>query len=147
MVKRNVRHGGLSSAMTDQQEHNPPPLSNQSKGVGRDDRNMAVAAHLAPLLGFVFPGFSVLTPLGIWLLKRNESGYVEHHAREALNFQLSIALVILLWVILKLMLVGFLLLPLIPLAVVFVLILMVRAAIKAGNSEYYCYPFILRLVK
>ena len=57
--------------MSDQQEHNPAPFS----GVDRDDRNMAVVAHLAPLLCFVFPGFSILAPLGIWLYKRNESEY------------------------------------------------------------------------
>ena len=129
--------------MSDQQKHNPTPFT----GVGRDDRNMAVVAHLALLLGFAFPGLSILVPLGIWLYKRNESEYIEHHAREALNFQITIALVVILWIVLKLMLVGLLLLPLIPVAIIFVLILMVRAAIKAGNSEYYLYPFILRLVK
>ena len=131
--------------MSEQQEHNPAPLN--VKRVDRNDRNIAVVAHLAPLLGFIVPGFSILVPLGIWLYKRNESGYVEHHAREALNFQITIALVVVLWIALKLVLIGFLLLPLIPLAVVFVLVFMVRAAVKAGNSEYYCYPFILRLVK
>lgn len=129
--------------MSDQRDNNPAPVS----GVGRDEKNMAVVAHLAPLLGFAFPGFSILIPLGILFMKRDESRYIEHHAREALNFQINIALVIMLWIMLKLMLVGFLLLPLIPVAVIFVLVLMVRAAIKAGNSEYYCYPFILRLVK
>lgn len=108
---------------------------------------MAVVAHLAPLLGIVFPGFSILIPLGIWFMKRKQSRFVEHHARDALNFQITIALVILVWIIFKLMLVGLLLLPLIPVAAIYALILMVRAAIRAGNSEYSCYPFILRLVK
>lgn len=133
--------------MSDQRDDSPAPVSDMKNGVGRDDKNLAVVAHLAPLLGFAFPGLSILIPLGIWFMKRDESQYIEHHAREALNFQITIALVIVVWVALKLMLVGFLLLPLIPVAVIFVLVLMIRAAIKAGNSEYYCYPFILRLVK
>ena len=133
--------------MSDQQDDSPAPVPNMKNGVGRDDKNLAVVAHLAPLLGLAFPGLSILIPLGIWFMKRDESQYIEHHAREALNFQITIALVIVVWVVLKFMLVGFLLLPLIPVAVIFVLVLMVRAAIKAGNSEYYDYPFILRLVK
>ncbi len=114
--------------------------------IGRDEKNLAVMAHLLPLLGFIFPGMSIVIPLIIWLLKRNSSAYVEHHAREALNFQISVALLAALWVVLKLLLVGFLLLPMIPIVIILVLILMVRAALKAGNSELYRYPLSLRFV-
>ena len=108
---------------------------------------MAVVAHLSPLLGFAFPGLSIGIPLLIWLIRRDKSIYVGHHSLEALNFQITIALIVLLWIALKLMVVGLLFLPLAPFAIIFVLILMVRAALKAGNCEYYHYPFCLRLVK
>ena len=108
---------------------------------------MAVMVHLLPLLGFLFPGMSILVPLLIWLFKRDKSSYIEHHAREALNFQITIALVVAIWIALKLMLVGLLLLPLVPIIIIIVLILMIRAALKASDGEYYLYPFSLRLVK
>lgn len=113
----------------------------------RDAKNMAMMVHLLPLLGFFLPGMSILIPLLIWLFKRDKSPYIEHHARESLNFQITVALLVAIWIALKLMLVGLLLLPLVPAIVIIVLILMIRAALKAGDGEYYLYPFSLRLVK
>ncbi|WP_067515548.1 DUF4870 domain-containing protein [Endozoicomonas ascidiicola] len=121
-----------------------PPVNSPS--INRDDKNMAVLSHLLPLFGFMVPGLSIVIPLLIWLWKRDSSPYIEHHARESLNFQITLALLIAVWVALKLMLVGFLLLPLVPIIAIVVLIFMVRAAMKAGNGEFYRYPMTLRLV-
>nr|MDT0252516.1 DUF4870 domain-containing protein [Endozoicomonas sp.] len=114
--------------------------------INRDDKNMAVMAHLLPLFGFMVPGVNIVIPLVIWFLKRNKSLYIEHHARESLNFQITISLLVVLWIVLKLMLVGLLLLPLVPVIVIVVLVFMVRAAMKAGRGEFYRYPLSLRLV-
>ena len=129
--------------MTDYQDNRPapPPIGH------RDDRNVAVIVHLLPLLGFIFPGMSIVLPLLVWLFKRHKSAYIEHHARESLNFQITVALLAAVWIVLKLMLVGLLLLPLVPVIIIIVLILMIRAALKAGDGEYYLYPFSLRWVK
>ncbi|WP_422447799.1 MULTISPECIES: DUF4870 domain-containing protein [unclassified Endozoicomonas] len=113
--------------------------------INRDDKNMAVLAHLLPLFGFMIPGLNIAIPLVIWLMKRDKSLYIEHHARESLNFQITITLLATLWVILKFMLVGFLLLPLVPVIIIVVLVFMVRAAMKAGSGEFYRYPVSLRL--
>ena len=139
LIWRRLKH----TAMTDFQDNRPVPPPEYN----RDDKNMAVMVHLLPLLGFLFPGMSILVPLLIWLFKRDKSSYIEHHAREALNFQITIALVVAIWIALKLMLVGLLLLPLVPIIIIIVLILMIRAALKASDGEYYLYPFSLRLVK
>ncbi len=50
-----------------------------------DSRAWAVAAHLVP-----FVSLAIIGPLFVWLIKRDEDDFVEHHAREALNFQLSL---------------------------------------------------------
>ncbi len=128
--------------MADYQDNRPvPPVFN------RDDKNMAVMSHVLPLLGFIFPGMSIVMPLLIWLFKRNKSHYIEHHARESLNFQITIVLLLAVWGALKFMLVGLLFLPLVPVILILILILMIRAALKAGDGEYYRYPLSLRLVK
>ncbi|WP_257265125.1 DUF4870 domain-containing protein [Endozoicomonas sp. ONNA2] len=114
--------------------------------IQRDDKNMAMLVHLLPLFGFMVPGLNIVIPLVIWLMKRDRSLYIEHHARESLNFQITITLLATLWFILKLLLVGFLLLPLVPVIIVVVLVFMVRAAMKAGSGEFYRYPVSLRLV-
>lgn len=112
----------------------------------RDERNLAMLSHLLPFLGFIMPGMNILIPLLIWLTKRDSSGYVEHHARESLNFQITYTLLAAVWVGLKLMLVGFLLLPLVPVVILFVVIFMVRAGLKASEGNEYRYPLTIRLV-
>ena len=114
--------------------------------IPRDDKNLAVMAHLLPLLGFLLPGLNVGIPLGIWLLKRNRSIFVGCHARESLNFQITLSLLCVVWTILTWMLVGLLLLPLVPVVLIAALLFMVKAAIKASRGEFYYYPFTLRLV-
>ena len=114
---------------------------------GRDERNMAMLAHVLPLLGFMIPGTNIVVPLLIWLTKRNESAYLDHHGREALNFQISLTLLAAIWWILNLIIIGILLFPLVPLVVILALMLMIRAGLKAGSGNYYQYPFCVRFVK
>ena len=113
---------------------------------GRDEKNLAMLVHLLPMLGFMIPGINIVIPLVIWFIKRDKSPYIDHHAREELNFQITLSVVIAIWIALKMMLVGLLLLPLVPIAIILVLIFMVRAAIIASRGEYYRYPVTLRLV-
>ena len=63
-------------------------------------------AHLLPLLGFLIPGMNIVVPLLIWLTKRNESAFLDHHGREALNFQISLTLLAAIWLALKMIIVG-----------------------------------------
>ncbi len=120
-------------------------LVNTSK-IHRDDKNLAVLAHLLPLLGFVMPGLNMAIPLMIWWLKRDKSIFVEHHARESLNFQITFSLLCVLWSVLTFFLVGWLLLPAVPVVLIVALLFMFRAAMKAGNGEFYRYPFTVHLV-
>ncbi len=112
----------------------------------RDEKNLAMLVHLLPFLGFMIPGMNIAIPLVIWFMKRDKSPFLDHHAREELNFQITVALVVALWIALKMILVGFLLLPLVPVVTIIVLVLMVRAAIVASRGKYYQYPLIFRLV-
>lgn len=120
-------------------------LVNTSK-IHRDEKNLAVLAHLLPLLGFVMPGLNMAIPLVIWWLKRDKSMFVEHHARESLNFQITFSLLCVLWSVLTFFLVGWLLLPVVPVVLILALLFMFRAAMKAGNGEFYRYPFTVHLV-
>lgn len=117
-----------------------------NKSLGRDEKNFAMLAHLLPLLGFLIPGMNIVVPLLIWRMKRDRSAYIGHHAREALNFQISLTLLAAIWLSLKFMVVGFLFLPLVPVVVILVLMLMIRAGIRAAGGHHYQYPFCFRLV-
>ena len=60
------------------------------------ERVWATFCHLAaltPLLGI--PLGLILGPLVVWLIKKNESPFVNRHGKAALNFQISIVLYVL----------------------------------------------------
>jgi uncharacterized Tic20 family protein len=103
----------------------------------RDDRNLGMLAHL---LG-IFSGF--IGALVLWLVKRDESGFVADQAKEALNFQITIAIAMLASILLKLLLIGFLLVP-----IVFIVnfVFCIIAAVSASKGTAYRYPFALRLI-
>lgn len=111
--------------------HNP-------QNVSSEDRGWAAAAHLLPFIGLSFVG-----PLIIWLVRRDESPFVEAHAREALNFQISLIIYGIVSLILIIVLIGILLL--IALAL-FALIFMIIAGIKAATGEQYRYPLTIRFI-
>lgn len=57
-----------------------------------NDRTNAFLIHLAAFIGYFIPLGSVLFPLIVWNLKKEESEYVNHHGKEAVNFNLSFLL-------------------------------------------------------
>lgn len=109
----------------------------------QDEKTWGMLAHLSALVAGMF-GFPFLGPLIVMLTKGKESQWVESHAKEALNFQITVTAAIWISAALMLCVVGFLLLPVIGLAA---LILTILAGIKANNGEMYRYPATVRLVK
>lgn len=103
----------------------------------KDERNLAMLAHL---LG-IFSGF--VGALVLWLVKRDQNGFVAEQAKEALNFQITVAIAMVASVMLKLLLIGFLLVP-----IVFIVnfVFCILAAISASKGTAYRYPFALRLI-
>jgi uncharacterized Tic20 family protein len=69
--------------------------------------------------------------------------FAAEHAKEALNFNITVGIAGIVAGILTLVLIGFLLLPLLLIAWV---ALTIMAGIAANKGEHYRYPFTLRLV-
>lgn len=103
----------------------------------KDECNLAMLAHL---LG-IFTGF--VGALILWLVRKDQGGFAADEAREALNFQITMAIAVAASILLKVVLIGFLLFP-----IIFVVdfIFCVIAAISASKGKAYRYPFALRLV-
>jgi hypothetical protein len=113
--------------------------------VSKDEQNWAMICHLSALLGFVFPFGNIIGPLVVWLLKRAEMPLVDTHGKEALNFQITVSIGVLICIPLVFVLIGIPLLFAIGLAA---LILTIMAAVKISNGELnYQYPFAIRLLK
>ncbi len=119
----------------------PPPVANAASpatGSG-SDRLLIVLSHVSPFLGV-----GLILPLIIWLVKKADSETVAYHAKEALNFHLTVFIYAIGCWLLLFVLVGLVLLPLLGLTAV---VLAILAAVKSANGERYRYPFILRLIK
>jgi uncharacterized Tic20 family protein len=101
-------------------------------------------AHLSGFTGFIFPLGNIIGPLLIWLLKKEQSQLLEEHAREALNFQISVTIYAIIASILFVVVVGMVLLPIL---IIIQIILMIKAALAADKSEFYRYPFTIRFIK
>ena len=115
----------------------PPPTSGDAP---QDQRTMALLAHL---LGIITGPIGALI---IWLVSKDDAskGFVVDQSKEALNFQITVFIAIVISWILAFVLIGLLLMPLVGIAN---LVLCIIAGIKANNGESYRYPFALRLIK
>ena len=113
--------------------------------VSKEEQNWAMFCHLAALVGFVIPFGNIVGPLVVWLIKRGEMPLVDTHGKEALNFQISVTIAILICIPLMFVLIGIPLMFAIGLAA---LILTIMAAVKISNGNLdYQYPFAIRLLK
>ncbi|MEM9022115.1 MAG: DUF4870 domain-containing protein, partial [Bacteroidota bacterium] len=92
-----------------------------------DDKALAVICHL----GFILPYGGILVPLIIWLIKRNESEYIDLHGKEALNFQLTVLILSVISGILVLLVVGLFLLIAIAIGA---FIMSIIGAVQAGSG-------------
>jgi uncharacterized Tic20 family protein len=108
-----------------------------------DERNWSIAAHLSPFLAS-FVGLPFLGPLVIYLVFRDRGPFVRHHAAQALNFQIIVAIGILISVPLMFVIVGiFTAIAIAVAAVVFQIV----AAVEANNGKWYRYPLTPDWVK
>jgi len=110
----------------------------------KDDRTWAVVAHLAGLAGYVVPFGNIFGPLLVWLLKKDQSSFIDDQGKEAVNFQISLTIYVIVAIISIVIVVGIVLIPLLAVAG---LIFMVIAAIKSNEGVRYRYPLTLRIIK
>jgi uncharacterized Tic20 family protein len=108
------------------------------------ERNLGMACHLVALAGFVIPFGNIIGPLILWLVKKEESEFVDDQGKESLNFQISITIYLCVAALLVIIVIG---IPLLIGLGIFSLVMIVVAAVKASSGEKYRYPLTLRLVK
>jgi uncharacterized Tic20 family protein len=94
---------------------------------------MAMFCHLGLLIG----GF--LVPLIIWLIKKEESRYVDRNGKEALNFAITL-------------MIGYMISPFTLCTLALVLMVVgilfpIQAAMAANRGEDYRYPWTFRFIK
>jgi uncharacterized Tic20 family protein len=100
-------------------------------------RNMAMLCHLLGLLGF-------LAPLVIWLSERDKHKFVDEHGREAMNYQVSLMIYVLIAVALCFVRVGLYILW--GLIAVHILLVVIGTA-KAAGGRSWRYPIAFRFLR
>jgi uncharacterized Tic20 family protein len=122
--------------MTDYYDESPLEPKKKKKKSNSDDRMLAMFCHL----GGVFGGF--LLPLIIWLVKKDESSYIDYHGKEALNFQLTMLIGHLIMLPLAFCTFGITALAMFAFVITFSII----AATAANRGERYAYPMTIRFI-
>jgi uncharacterized Tic20 family protein len=112
----------------------PSPFSTESK-------NWGTISHLSAFVMF-FGIPALVGPIAVWLIKKDDA-YVEFHAKEALNFNISFMIYGIVAAISIIFLIGLLVLPAV---LITWFVLVINGAIKASSGEYYRYPLTMRFV-
>jgi hypothetical protein len=129
----------------------PPPLMGAPT---TQEKQWALFAHLSAIVGaaltvHMFGIGCFLGPLIIWLVKRDTMPFVADQGKEAVNFNITIAIIGVALFLLILLTLGLGLLIAVPAGAVVIvgwLVFTVIAAIKASEGVAYRYPITLRLV-
>jgi hypothetical protein len=108
--------------------------------------------HLSALAGLLIPTANIIGPLVVWLVKKDEMPLVDDQGKEALNFQISLTIYLLVAAaisgILIMVVIGIVLLPLVIVGFpIFGTVMAIIAALKANQGEAYRYPFCIRFIK
>jgi uncharacterized protein len=133
--------GGLAGFMA----RTPSPQIPSTK----DERLWATLIHLSGILGCVttvvhVPGGNLLLPLILWLIKRDGSAFINDQGKEAVNFQITATIALIIGIVLIFMCIGVIILPLVGL---YILVISIYAAIKANEGVAFRHPLTLRLIK
>ncbi len=104
----------------------------------QDEKNLALIMHVLSLVGF-----SLIGPLIVWLIKKDESAFIDKQGRELLNFQLSLLIYFLVSLVLCLVMIGFLLVGLLAVGS---LILTIIGLIRATEGKIYRFPLTIRML-
>jgi len=112
--------------------------------IAQEEKTWGMLAHLSSFAGLILPfGGNVLGPLIVWLVKKDTMPFVADQGKEALNFNITVALAAIASCILMIVLIGFLLIAVVA---VTWLVLTIMASIEANKGVAYRYPFTLRLI-
>ena len=107
-------------------------------------RQWAMLAHLATFAAFFIPFGSIIGPLLVWQLKKDLDPFVVQNGKEAVNFQITVAIAAVVCLVLIFAVIGALLLPVLGLAW---LVFSIIAGVKANDGVAYRYPLTIRFIK
>jgi len=106
--------------------------------ISKDARTWAMLCHLLA----IFTGF--IAPLVIWLIKKDEDPFIDSQGKESLNFQITVAIAMIISWLLCFACIGVVLVPAVAIVDIVFCIL---ATIKVNSGQAYRYPVSIRFIK
>lgn len=107
-----------------------------------EEKNWGVAAHLSSFVA-AYVALGILGPVVVYVVKGQQSPFVRTHAVEAINFNITALIAIVVSAALFLVGIGIILLPLVGIVY---LVATIRGAIAASNGKSYRYPLTIRFI-
>ena len=127
----------MESGIGDEPSMQPPALPADPTPT-QDEKNLGLIMHVLSLVGF-----SLIGPLIVWLIKKDESAFINIQGRELLNFQLSILIYALICIPLCFVLIG---IPMLFVIGFTSLILTIIGLVKASEGKIYRFPLTIRML-
>lgn len=112
--------------------------------ISKDERMWGMLCHLLAFSGYLIPLGSILGPLVVWLIKKDEMPFVDDQGKESLNFQITMLIAMIVSIILIFVLIGFVLLGVL---IIYQIVVIIMASIKANDGVMYRYPYTIRFIK
>jgi uncharacterized Tic20 family protein len=125
--------GEPASPLMDTPQLPPTPAPNQG-----NDKLLAILCHIS-----IFLGVGFILPLIVYLVKREESPLIAAHAKEVLNFHISLLIYALCCIPLVLIFIG---IPILMALGLMAFICAIVAAIQASEGAFYFYPLTIRFI-
>ena len=116
----------------------------ENRVLSEPERNWAMLSHLSAFAGFFFPFGGIIGPLICWLSRKDESEWVNINGRNALNFQLSMLLYMVLVLPLIFIIIG---IPIIAFLATMKVICIIIGSVKASRGEYFKYPLVIPFIQ
>lgn len=126
------------------EEFQEPKVVDAKLVVDSESRKWGMFCHLSSFVGFILPFGSIIAPLIVWQMKKDVSLFVDEQGKEAVNFQISMGILMLISFVLVFLLIGFLFLGILA---VMEIVCVIIAGIQANEGKSYRYPLTFRFIK
>jgi len=112
--------------------------------INSEEQTFSMLCHLSALSGAIIPLGHIIGPLIFWLMKKDQYPEVDRQGKDALNFQISMTIWMIVSGIMILLVIG--IFALIALGVLN-LVMIIVASVKSNNGERFKYPLTIELIK
>ncbi len=111
----------------------------------KPSHTLGTVCHLLGLCGYLgVPLGNVLGPLVLWLVKKEEDAFLRETGKHVLNFQISMAIYLVVASLAIFLVIGFVL---VPVVLIVGIVYTIIGAIKSSEGEIYQYPLTIRFLR